>query len=84
MGSFGALFPGNKLRKENQETKGTGQGFQPGPLDLDSGVVYLAPRPTGAEQPTDAEEPIDAEDPAEAAPTAEAAPAAELRPESVD
>lgn len=53
MGSFGALFPGNKLRKENDENKGTGQGFQPGPLDLDSGVVYLTPRPDTKDEITD-------------------------------
>lgn len=45
MASFGELFPGvKKLRKESDEDGG-GELFEAGPLDLDAGVVRLAPRP---------------------------------------
>ena len=53
MGQLGEMFPGAKLRKENPDEEGSGQGFEPGPLDLDAGVVRLRPR---APQPP-AEEP---------------------------
>ncbi|GAA0533725.1 hypothetical protein [Saccharopolyspora thermophila] len=43
MGAFRELFPGRKLKHEGDES-GVGQQHDPGgPLDLDSGVVYLAP-----------------------------------------
>jgi hypothetical protein len=44
MGQLGELFPGAKLRRETPEEEGSGQGFEPGPLDLDGGVIRLAPR----------------------------------------
>ncbi|HEX3788714.1 MAG TPA: hypothetical protein VHW44_12695 [Pseudonocardiaceae bacterium] len=57
MGQLGELFPGApKLRQESDEDDGTGQRFQPGPLDLDSGVVRLAPKAKPAARPTDEEE----------------------------
>lgn len=56
MGQLGGLFPGAKLRKETPEDAGNGQGFDPGPLDLDSGVVRLAPRPARPEQDPDEDE----------------------------
>lgn len=45
MGQLGEMFPGAKLRKDTPEEAGTGQRFEPGPLDLDGGVVRLAPPP---------------------------------------
>jgi len=44
MGQLGEMFPGAKLRKESADEEGSGQGFEPGPLDLDSGVIRLRPR----------------------------------------
>lgn len=41
MGQLGELFPGAKIRKDTPEEAGNGQRFDPGPLDLDSGVVRL-------------------------------------------
>ena len=49
MGQLGELFPGAKLRRETPDEAGSGQGFQPGPLDLDSGVIRLAPKPAPAD-----------------------------------
>jgi hypothetical protein len=43
MGQLGELFPGAKLRREMPEEAGTGQRFEPGPLDLDGGVIRLRP-----------------------------------------
>jgi hypothetical protein len=54
MGQLGDLFPGAKIRKDTPEEAGNGQRFDPGPLDLDSGVVRLRPRREAArsgEQP---------------------------------
>ncbi|MDA3643333.1 hypothetical protein LZ318_09885 [Saccharopolyspora indica] len=43
MASFGEILPGRKLKHEGDET-GISQGHDPGgPLDLERGVVYLAP-----------------------------------------
>lgn len=55
MGQLGEMFPGAKLQKETTDEEGSGQGFEPGPLDLDSGVIRVrprAPRPP-AEEPGD-------------------------------
>jgi hypothetical protein len=41
MGQLGELFPGAKLRRDTPEESGTGQRFEPGPLDLDGGVIRL-------------------------------------------
>lgn len=41
MGQLGEMFPGQKLRKETPDEAGSGQRFEPGPLDLDGGVVRL-------------------------------------------
>ena len=43
MGQLGELFPGAKLRRDTPEESGTGQRFEPGPLDLDGGVIRLRP-----------------------------------------
>jgi hypothetical protein len=43
MGQLGELFPGAQLRKDTPEDAGNAQKFDPGPLDLDAGVVRLAP-----------------------------------------
>ncbi|HEX3651056.1 MAG TPA: hypothetical protein VHV49_21740 [Pseudonocardiaceae bacterium] len=43
MGQLGELFPGAQLRKDTPEDAGSGQKFDPGPLDLDSGVIRLGP-----------------------------------------
>jgi hypothetical protein len=51
MGQLGELFPGAKLRREIPDEAGSGQRFEPGPLDLDGGVIRLAPRP--ASKPAD-------------------------------
>jgi hypothetical protein len=49
MGQFGELFGGAaKLRKESEEDAGTGERFEAGPLDLESGVIPVRPR---AEKP---------------------------------
>jgi hypothetical protein len=45
MGQLGELFPGAKIRKDTPEDAGNGQRFDPGPLDLESGVVRLRPKP---------------------------------------
>ncbi|MGH3429531.1 MAG: hypothetical protein ACRDQZ_18515 [Mycobacteriales bacterium] len=50
MGMLGELFPGRKVGKDTPDEEGSGQGFDPGPLDLDSGVVYLRPRKPDADQ----------------------------------
>lgn len=44
MGQLGDLFPGPQLH-EDLEDSGTGERFQPGSIDLESGVIRLAPRP---------------------------------------
>ncbi len=54
MGQLGELFPGAKIRKDTPEDAGDGQHFEPGPLDLDGGVIRLRPR---AQEPAPAEEP---------------------------
>jgi hypothetical protein len=58
MGQLGDMFPGAKLRKDTPEEAGNGQRFEPGPLDLDGGVVQLrAPRPARpADEPADDED----------------------------
>jgi hypothetical protein len=43
MGQFGELFGGVKLRKESQEDQGNGERFEPGPLDLEAGVIPVRP-----------------------------------------
>jgi hypothetical protein len=48
MGQLGEMFPGAKLRKDTPEDAGNGQRFEPGPLDLDSGVIRLS-RPATAQ-----------------------------------
>ncbi|MCX2732273.1 hypothetical protein OOZ19_18705 [Saccharopolyspora sp. NFXS83] len=52
MASYGELFPGRKLRHEGDQ--GTpGREHDPGgPLDLDRGVVFLAP--PAKQEPADA------------------------------
>jgi hypothetical protein len=45
MGQFGELFGAARLRKESQDDDGTGERFDPGPLDLSSGVIPARPRP---------------------------------------
>lgn len=43
MARFGELFPGRKLQHEGDQG-GVDREYDPGgPLDLDRGVVYLAP-----------------------------------------
>jgi hypothetical protein len=44
MGQFGELFGAAKLRKESEDDDGTGERFDPGPLDLESGVIPIRPR----------------------------------------
>lgn len=57
MGAYGELF-GRKL-KHDGDPAGAGRKHDPGgPLDLDQGVVFLAPPPraTTASDPTDMDE----------------------------
>lgn len=43
MAALGEMFPGRKLKHEGDQD-GAGRGHDPGgPLDLEQGVVYLAP-----------------------------------------
>lgn len=53
MATFGELFPGAKLRKESPDDDGSGERFEAGPLDLDSGVVRLTPKPKPKQEPED-------------------------------
>jgi hypothetical protein len=55
MGQLGELFPGAKLRRETPAEDGTGQRFEPGPLDLDGGVIRLRPPAASAEPEPDRE-----------------------------
>lgn len=56
MGQLGEMFPGAQLRKDTPEDAGNGQKFEPGPLDLDSGVIQLRPRPVAAASSSSEEE----------------------------
>jgi hypothetical protein len=58
MGQLGEMFPGAKLRKDTPEDAGNGQRFDPGPLDLDGGVIRIRPR-SPQPQPSQPEEPAD-------------------------
>jgi hypothetical protein len=49
MGQLGELFPGAKLGRVTPDETGKGEKFEPGPLDLDGGVVRLRPRQAPAE-----------------------------------
>lgn len=53
MGQFGELFGAPKLRKESDEDEGTGQRFEPGPLDLESGVIAIRPKTPRADPAED-------------------------------
>ncbi|MEU6130121.1 hypothetical protein ABZ805_13210 [Saccharopolyspora sp. NPDC047091] len=52
MASYGELFPGRKLRHEGDQGAPGREHDPGGPLDLDRGVVFLAPpkRDTGTEE----------------------------------
>ena len=43
MGKYGELFPGRKLKHQGDQGTAGRQHDPGGPLDLESGVVYLAP-----------------------------------------
>jgi len=58
MPSFGELFPGRKLKHEGDDGAPGREHDPGGPLDLDRGVVYLAP----PQQPAQQAEPADAAD----------------------
>lgn len=51
MAAFGELFPGRKLKNEGDQGSPGREHDPGGPLDLDRGVVFLAPP---AEQGSDA------------------------------
>ncbi|WP_156756030.1 hypothetical protein [Actinokineospora pegani] len=54
MATFGELIPGQKLRKVTEEEGGSGQLAEPrGPLDLDSGVVFLPAKPAAETDKSD-------------------------------
>jgi hypothetical protein len=52
MGSYGELVPGRKLKHEGDQGAPGREHDPGGPLDLDRGVVFLAP-PTQDDQPAD-------------------------------
>lgn len=56
MGQLGEMFPGAKIRKDTPEDAGSGQGFEPGPLDLDAGVIRLRPKPAPVAEPDPADD----------------------------
>jgi hypothetical protein len=64
MGQLGELFPGAKMQRETPEEEGSGQGFQPGPLDLDGGVIRLA-RPASRPSESAAADPLASSDEAD-------------------
>jgi hypothetical protein len=43
MGAYGELFPGRKLRHDGDQGAPGREHDPGGPLDLDKGVVFLAP-----------------------------------------
>lgn len=49
MGKYGELFPGRKLKHQGDQGSAGRQHDPGGPLDLESGVVYLAPPQQSAE-----------------------------------
>ncbi|CAM05406.1 hypothetical protein [Saccharopolyspora erythraea] len=53
MGFVGALFPGRKLRHEGDQGAPGREHDPGGPLDLDRGVVFLAPPNQDAAQPSE-------------------------------
>ncbi|MGW0518551.1 MULTISPECIES: hypothetical protein [unclassified Crossiella] len=54
MAQLGELFPSRKLGKVTSDEDGTGEKFERGPLDLDSGVVRFGrPAQRKAAEPTD-------------------------------
>ncbi|MBQ0925318.1 MULTISPECIES: hypothetical protein [Saccharopolyspora] len=57
MAAIGEMFPGRKLKHEGDQD-GVSRDHDPGgPLDLDRGVVFLAPRATAAEEEPDEDRP---------------------------
>jgi hypothetical protein len=56
MAAFGELFGQGKLRKESSEDEGTGERFEAGPLNLESGVVRFAPKRREPVDDTDGDE----------------------------
>ncbi|QUH04651.1 hypothetical protein HUO13_31240 [Saccharopolyspora erythraea] len=54
MGFVGALFPGRKLRHEGDQGAPGREHDPGGPLDLERGVVFLAPPDRDAAQPAEA------------------------------
>lgn len=55
MGAYGELFPGRKLKHEGDQGASGREHDPGGPLDLDRGVVFLAP-PQRDEQDTAGED----------------------------
>jgi hypothetical protein len=49
MGQLGEMFPGRKLDDQGKDEAGSGQTFEPGPLDLDGGVIHMRRRATAPE-----------------------------------
>ena len=56
MGQLGEMFPGRKLDDQGKDEAGGGQMFQPGPLDLESGVIRLRRAAPVSEEDTEAGE----------------------------
>jgi hypothetical protein len=59
MGAYGELFRGRKVNDEGVPAAPGREHDPGGPLDLDRGVVYLAPRERRAESAPDLVEPDD-------------------------
>lgn len=51
MGQLGEMFPGRKLDDQGGDEAGSGQTFEPGPLDLDGGVIHVRRRPAAPDSP---------------------------------
>ncbi|HEV3360233.1 MAG TPA: hypothetical protein VG247_25745 [Pseudonocardiaceae bacterium] len=49
MGQLGEMFPGRKPDDQGKDEAGSGQTFEPGPLDLDGGVIHMRRRATAPE-----------------------------------
>jgi hypothetical protein len=66
MGQLGDMFPGRKLDDQGKDEAGGGQLFEPGPLDLDGGVIRIR-----RAAPADPADPADPTDPTESEADAE-------------
>ncbi len=47
------MFPGRKLDDQGKDEAGSGQTFEPGPLDLDGGVIHVRRKPAAPAVPAE-------------------------------